>query len=68
MKASKIQDVTVNKANCDWIIEKAKELKTLISYESASMVRANKTRALSSIQTMRDSMNELEAFISEVED
>lgn len=67
MKATEIKNVTVNKAHCDWIIEKTKELKALISYESDSMIAANKVRALSSIDTMMDSLNELKAYITEVE-
>lgn len=67
MKATEIKDVTVNKAHCDWIIEKAKELKALISYESESMIAANKVRALSSIDTMMDSLNELKAYVESVE-
>lgn len=67
MKATEIKNVTVNKAHCDWIIEKTKELKALISYESDSMIAANKVRSLSSIDTMMDSLNELKAYITEVE-
>lgn len=67
MKATQVKDITVNKAHCDWIIEKAKELKALISYESDSMIAAKKVRALSSIDTMMNSLNELKAYIESVE-
>lgn len=67
MKATEITDTTVNKAQCDWIIEKAKELKALLSYNSESMIAANKVRALSNIDTMMNSLNELKAYIESVE-
>ena len=63
MNATEITDFTVNKAHCDWIIDQAKELKALFSYESESMIRLNKVRALSCIDTMMDSLNELKAAI-----
>lgn len=67
MKATETPDTTVNKAHCDWIIEKAKELKALLSYDSESMITANKVRALTSINTMTDSLNELKAYIESLE-
>lgn len=68
MKATEITDTTVNKAHCNWIIENANELKALFSYESGSMIEANKARALSSINTMIGSLNELKAYIVEMQD
>ena len=51
------------KANCVWISEKAKELESLLSYDSTQMLAANKTRALSAAKTMLDALEELIRFI-----
>lgn len=67
MKATRIDDFAANKAHCDWIINHARELKALLSYNSESMIVANKTRAMSGIDTMIDSLNELKCFIGELE-
>lgn len=64
--AAEIQDNAVNMAHCDWIIDKAKELKALLAHGSESMLVANKTRALSGIDTMMDSLRELKLCIKEV--
>ena len=54
-------------ANCDWVVEKAKELKALMSYESDSMLAANRTRALSGIDTMLATLNELRAYVADAD-
>ena len=63
MKATEISDITINKTHCDWIIEQAKELKALFSYESESMVNLNKTRIMADISTMEDSLRELKLYL-----
>lgn len=47
-------------------MDKAKELKALLSYGSEEMIIGNKTRALSAINTMMNSLNELKLFVDEV--
>ena len=66
VKAVDIPDYTVNMAHCDWVIEKAKELKALLSHQSVKMISANKIRAMADIDTMMDSLNELKLYISDV--
>lgn len=61
-----INDMDILRAHCDWVVEKSKELKALFGYKSQSMIRSNNIRALSAIDTMRDSLNELELYIQEV--
>lgn len=63
MKATEIHEVTIQKTNCDWIVEQAKELKALFSYDSKSMIKLNKTRALADIEQIRKSLEELELYI-----
>lgn len=66
MKATEISDVAVFKAHCDWVVEQAKMVKALLNYNSEEMVAANKTRALSAIDTMMDSLRELKGYVEEV--
>lgn len=63
MKATEINDITIMKTHCDWITEHAKELKALFDYKSEKMIIANQSRALTDIETMTDSLNELKAYI-----
>lgn len=65
MKATNIPDSAIAKAQCDWIVHNATMMKNLIRYDSAGMIAANKTRALSAIDTMMLSLNELKAYIEE---
>lgn len=66
MKAMEINDIIINKSNCDWIIEQARELKALFSYNSEPMIRLNRTRALCAIQSAKDSLSELELYIKSI--
>jgi hypothetical protein len=66
MKATDIDDITIQKSHCDWIIEQAKELKALFSYNSKSMIELNKTRALADIEAIKNSLVELELYIENV--
>lgn len=65
MNAMEIDDFTICKAHCDWIIKHAQELKALFSYKSEKMISMNQTRAISSICTMVDCLNELKCYINE---
>ena len=51
------------KANCDWIYQKAKELKALFAYDSSVIIVCNKRRALVTIDSMISSLNELKQYI-----
>lgn len=66
MKATEVNDVVIQKAHCDYIIEQAKELKALFSHNSKSMIKLNKTRALADIEAIRNSLAELELYIKEL--
>ena len=66
MKAIEVNDVVIQKTHCDYIVEQAKELKALFSYKSKSMIKLNKARALADIETIRDSLAELELYIKEL--
>lgn len=67
MKATIMTGNSVNIANCDWIIDHAKELKALFSYSSDRMIEMNKSRALADIDTMMVALNELKDYIIEME-
>lgn len=66
MKVIAIKNVAIHKSNCDWIIEQARELKALFSNNSESIIKLNKTRALSAIESARDSLSELESYIKSI--
>ena len=55
------------KTHCDWITEQAKELKALFSYKSENMVKMNKVRALSDIDTIAESLSELKLYIESLQ-
>ena len=63
MKATDINDISIMKTHCDWITEQAKELKALFNYKSEKMIKLNKARALSNIDTIAESINELKLYI-----
>ena len=66
MKVMEINDIVVQKTHCDYIVEQAKELKALFSYNSKSMIELNKTRALADIEAIKNSLAELELYIEEL--
>lgn len=66
MKATEVNDVVIQKTHCYYILEQAKELKELFSYDSKSMIELNKTRALDDIEAIRNSLKELELYIKEL--
>lgn len=68
MKATNVPDIAICKTHCDWIVEQAKELKALLSYNSESMIVLNKVRVLSAIDTAMHSLRELQAYIEEVKE
>ena len=63
IKAIEIDDITIHKAHCDWIVKQAMELKALFSYNSDRMVELNKSRALADIETINNSLSELKLYI-----
>lgn len=66
MKATEINDITIYKTHCDWIVEQATELKALFSYNSEKMVELNKSRALADIQNIENSLSELKLYIENI--
>lgn len=64
MKATEVNDIVIQKTHCDYIVEQAEELKALFSYNSKSMIKPNKTRALADIEAIRSSLAELELYIN----
>ena len=66
MKVMEINDIVVQKTHCGYIVEQAKELKALFSYNSKSMIELNKTRALADIEAIKNSLAELELYIEEL--
>lgn len=63
IKATEISEKAIHVAHCLWIIQQAKELKALLSYDSDSMINLNKSRALSALDTIQGSINELRLYI-----
>ena len=55
-------DIIIMKAHCDNISEQAIELKALFSHDSTEL---NKTRALTNIEMIRNSLAELEFYIKD---
>lgn len=66
VKAIDIDDLTIHKGHCDWVVEKAKELKSLLNHNSEAMIKLNKERALADIITMQHSLAELKLYIEEL--
>ena len=56
-------DIIIMKAHCDNILEQATELKALFSYDSNEL---NKTRALTNIEMIKNSIAELEFYIKDL--
>lgn len=67
IKSIEVTDITIQKTHCDYIAERAAELKALISYNDGQILSNpyNKNRALSSVECMMKSLNELKGFIDE---
>ena len=57
-----IDDIVIMKAHCDNISEQAIELKALFSHDSDEL---NKTRALTNIEMIKNSLAELEFYIKD---
>lgn len=56
-------DIIIMKAHCDNISEQAIELKALFSHDSTEL---NKTRALTNIEMIKNSLAELEFYIKDL--
>lgn len=56
-------DDVIMKAHCDNISEQAMELKALFSHDSTKL---NKTRALTNIEMIKNSLAELEFYIKDL--
>lgn len=52
--------------NCDWIIDHAREIKALLSYNSVEMVKLNGVRASCDVDTMMAALKDVGAFIEEI--
>ena len=58
-----IDDIVIMKAHCDNILEQATELKALFSHNSTEL---NKTRALTNVEMIKNSIAELEFYIKDL--
>ena len=63
MNAIEMDDLIIQKAHCDWIMEQTRELKALLSYDSEGIIACNKQRALAAIGTIKNSLFELELYL-----
>lgn len=63
MKATEINDFTICKTNADWILHQINELRALLSYKSENMIVFNKTRALSALDCIKNSAEEMRLYI-----
>lgn len=63
MKATEINDLTICKTNADWILHQINELRALLSYKSENMIVLNKTRALSALDCIKNSAEEMRLYI-----
>ncbi len=66
MKATEINDFTICKTNADWILHQINELRALLSYKSENMIVLNKTRALSALDCIKNSAEEMKLYIEEL--
>ena len=66
MKATEINEIIIQKTHCDYIVEQAKELRALFSYNSKSMIESNKTRALADIEAIKNSLAELKLYVDSI--
>ena len=58
-----IDDIVIMKAHCDNISEQTIELKALFSHDSTEF---NKTRALTNVEMIKNSIAELEFYIKDL--
>ena len=58
-----IDDIIIMKAHCDNISEQVTELKALFSHDSTEL---NKTRALTNVEMIKNSIAELEFYIKDL--
>lgn len=65
MKVIQTTHKTINETRCDWIKEQAMEIKALLQYDD-NIVKINKQRALSDIETAIQSLNELKEYINQL--
>ena len=63
MKATEINDLTICKTNADWILHQINELRALLSYKSENIIVLNKTRALSALDCIKNSAEEMRLYI-----
>lgn len=63
MKATEINDFTICKTNADWILHQINELRALLSFKSENMIVLNKTRALSALDCIKNSAEEMRLYI-----
>ena len=56
-------DIVIMKTHCDNISKQAIELKALFSHDSTEL---NKTRALTNIEMIKNSLSELECYIKDL--
>ena len=63
MKATEINDFTICKTHADWILHQINELRALLSYKSENMIVLNKTRALSALDCIKNSAEEMRLYI-----
>lgn len=63
MKATEINDLTICKTNADWILHQINELRALLSYKSENMIVSNKTKALSALDCIKNSAEEMRLYI-----
>ena len=58
-----IDDIVIMKAHCDNISEQAIELKALFSHDSTEL---NKTKTLTNVEMIKNSIAELELYIKDL--
>lgn len=58
-------DLAISKTHCDWVVEQATMLKSLLNY-GVRVSSINKNRALSTISTIEDSLRELRLYFDEL--
>ena len=58
-----IDDIVIMKAHCDNISAQVTELKALFSHDSTEL---NKTRALTNVEMIKNSIAELEFYIKDL--
>ena len=59
-------DIAIQKTHCDWICVQAKMIKAMLDH-NVHHAPSNRVRALSTLSTMQDSINEMKLYFESLD-